>query len=258
MATFTGADKAISFLFDVVSNIADDYDNTSAYALGDYVLHEGALYKCINPIASPEEFTPAHWEAVLVMNEIESGGGGGGTTVVANPSGTATSVLTKLQVASTIYRIPTGESANNVYSEDEHVVGVWIDGKTVFEKTVVFGSITAGARDYAIQCGLTDVDKIITYWGTIYNTAQTQFRQIPMPLFVTNEPTYSFAVRRYNKANNTINVDVGSNVDVGGGWFVIQYTKTIETIVYERVTETGDTRVTETGDARETENTTGG
>lgn len=35
----------------------------------------------------------------------ESGGGGGGTTVVANPSGTATANLNKLQVGSTIYSV---------------------------------------------------------------------------------------------------------------------------------------------------------
>ena len=36
------------------------------------------------------------------------GGGGGGTTVVANPSGSATADLNKLQVGSSIYGIPSG------------------------------------------------------------------------------------------------------------------------------------------------------
>ena len=36
------------------------------------------------------------------------GGGGGGTTVVANPSGTASADLTKLQVGNDIYGIPSG------------------------------------------------------------------------------------------------------------------------------------------------------
>lgn len=108
MATFTGSDKAISFLFDMVSNIASDYDNTSTYSVGDYAIHEGILYKCASAVLLPEDFDSTKWQAVLVMDEIGSGGGGGGTTVIANPAGAATDTLNKLQVASTIYDIPSG------------------------------------------------------------------------------------------------------------------------------------------------------
>ena len=45
------------------------------------------------------------------INEIAQGGGGGGTTVIANPSGTATDDLTKVQIGSTIYDIPGGGSS---------------------------------------------------------------------------------------------------------------------------------------------------
>jgi len=110
MATYTGADKAIGFLFDMVANIAGDYSSSNTYALDAYTIYEGTLYKCINPISTPEDFTPAHWQAVLIMDEVAAGGGGGGggTTVIANPSGTATETLNKLQVETTIYSIPSG------------------------------------------------------------------------------------------------------------------------------------------------------
>lgn len=83
MASFTGSDKAISFLFDMVANIADDYDATATYAVNDYAIYEGVLYKCTSAITTAETFTPAHWTAVLVMNEISAGGGGGGSTTLA-------------------------------------------------------------------------------------------------------------------------------------------------------------------------------
>lgn len=262
MATYTGADKAIAFLFDIAASIAADYDATSTYEPDAYAIYDGTLYKCTAAISTPETFNPAHWQAVLVMDEIAAGGGGGGgTTVIANPSGAATDILNKLQVGATIYSLPSGgggESNEHNYNANEQIAGTWIDGSILYEKTVTFGAITSGSRDYAIATGLSNVDKIICYWGTIYNSAGTQYRQIPMPLFVTNEPTYSFAVRRYNKTNNTINVDVGSNVDVGGGWFVIQYTKTIDTTVYDRALENDtDIRTTEDGNTRQTENTLG-
>lgn len=136
MATFAGSDKAIAFLFDMVSNIASDYDNTSVYSVGDYAIHEGTLYKCTAAVLMPEDFTPAHWQTVLVMDEISSGGGGGGTTVIANPAGAATDTLNKLQVGATIYDVPSGGgSSGHTYSETEHIVGTWIDGSTIYEIT---------------------------------------------------------------------------------------------------------------------------
>lgn len=54
-------------------------------------------------------FSADDFNAVNVKDailEASSGGGGGGTTVVANPEGSATADLTKLQVGETIYGIP--------------------------------------------------------------------------------------------------------------------------------------------------------
>ena len=119
MATYTGADKATAYLFDMVSNIAEDYDSASTYSVDAYVVYSGKLYKCTSAILIPETFNPAHWQAVEVMNEITSGGGGGGTTVIANPAGSATDTLNKLQVAQTIYNIPSGGGgAVTVYHAD--------------------------------------------------------------------------------------------------------------------------------------------
>lgn len=81
MATFTGSDKAIGFLFDMVSNIADDYDSTATYSVNDYAIYEGVLYKCTSAITTAETFTPAHWQSVLVMDEVAAGGGGGSSTL---------------------------------------------------------------------------------------------------------------------------------------------------------------------------------
>lgn len=141
MATFTGADKAIGFLFEIARNIAEDYDSASTYAQGDYTIFAGTLYKSVTAISIPEDFTPAHWQAVLIMDEVAAGGGGGGgTTVIANPAGTATDTLNKLQVGSTIYGVSGGGSSGHTYSTNEQIVGTWIDGSTVYETTFDLGS----------------------------------------------------------------------------------------------------------------------
>ena len=138
MATFTGADKAIGFLFDIVRNIADDYDSTSTYAQGAYTIYDGTLYKCIAAVSSPEDFNPGKWDAVLIMDEVAAGGGGGGTTVIANPAGSATDTLNKLQVENTIYSVPSGGGGSgHSYSTTEQVIGVWLDGSTLYERTII-------------------------------------------------------------------------------------------------------------------------
>lgn len=67
------------------------------------------------------------------MYKGESYGGGGGTTVVANPSGTATGTLNKLQVGSDIYNV--GSGSGDSYSTTEQVVGTWVDGRPLYQKT---------------------------------------------------------------------------------------------------------------------------
>lgn len=80
------------------------------------------------------------YDSTLNKWKNDAGGGGGGTTVVANPSGQATETLNKLQVGATIYDVPSGGgSSGHAWSTTEHIVGTWIDGATVYEKTVDFG-----------------------------------------------------------------------------------------------------------------------
>lgn len=70
---------------------------------------------------------------------------GGGTEVVANPSETATDDLETIKIGNTVYDIPSGVSGGTVmisdyYSEEEQVVGRWIDGKPIYQKTYLLGS----------------------------------------------------------------------------------------------------------------------
>lgn len=47
------------------------YDQAQTYNPGDCVTHDGVTYKCVTAITEGEEWTPAHWEAVDVLGEIE-------------------------------------------------------------------------------------------------------------------------------------------------------------------------------------------
>lgn len=180
MATYTGADKALAFLFEVAANLADDYDASATYGAGAYAIHEGTLYKCTSPISSPEPFTPAHWQAVLVMDEVAAGGGGGGggTTVIANPAGAATDTLNKLQVASTIYSIPSGGGGSgHTFSTTEQIYGTWIDGSTVYEKTINFGALPNNASK-TVNHGISNMGYLVQAFATGYAAI---YNALPIP-----------------------------------------------------------------------------
>ena len=53
-------------------NIARPYDSASTYAVGDYVLFQNTLYKCVTAVPVGEAFVPAKWLAIKVMDEIRS------------------------------------------------------------------------------------------------------------------------------------------------------------------------------------------
>lgn len=55
-----------------VGNIAEEYDESKAYLEGDFVMHEGVLYKCITEIPEGEVWTNDHWKSTTVAAEILS------------------------------------------------------------------------------------------------------------------------------------------------------------------------------------------
>ena len=53
------------------SAFAPEYSATSAYAVGDYVWHDGRLYQCKTAIASPgEAWTAAHWDGPQKLDDF--------------------------------------------------------------------------------------------------------------------------------------------------------------------------------------------
>jgi hypothetical protein len=219
MATYTGADKAVGYLFTASNNTAAEYSSAATYAVGDFVIYEGTLYKCISAISSPEAWTPAHWTQTTIM-ENAGGGGGGGTTVIANPAGAATDTLNKLQVGATIYDIPAGGGGGIDYSETEQITGQkWIDGKTIYQKTIkyqVTGNPSGGK--YTIPHNISNMETVILFHGIMNHSEVVPYGE--------NLPSKDGSMGRVSVKVTNIEVSVPS-----GSWqgyifvFTLQYTK---------------------------------
>lgn len=275
MATYTGADKAVGYLFTASNNTAAEYSSAATYAVGDFVIYEGTLYKCTSAISSPETWTPAHWTQTTIMENA----GGGGTTVIANPAGAATDTLIKLQVASTIYSVSGGGGGGHTYSTTEQIIGTWIDGKTLYEKTI-YAARLAGPTDYDITTTR------LQNRGTTINSQTMYYRYLNTGLNLSNVKIigqdvfgmianglareclsgagavggeYDFYYDVANE-NGIAIIRLGNFNDrtSASGYAIVRYTKTIDTTVYDRALENDtDIRTTEDGNTRQTENTLG-
>lgn len=53
------------------SNITDEYDSFTTYAVGDYCIYENTLYVCNTAITTPESFDSTHWTATNIDSEFD-------------------------------------------------------------------------------------------------------------------------------------------------------------------------------------------
>lgn len=47
-----------------------DYSSSSTYAVGEYVMYQGKLYKCKTAITTAEAWTAAHWETAILSEDV--------------------------------------------------------------------------------------------------------------------------------------------------------------------------------------------
>ena len=54
----------------VASNLAPAYSTAATYAIGEFCMHDNALYRCTTAITSPEAWTASHWVQVTVGTSL--------------------------------------------------------------------------------------------------------------------------------------------------------------------------------------------
>ena len=195
MATYSGSDKRLKYLFDASRNLASDYSSSSTYAVGDYAMYQGVLKKCVTAVSTPEAFDSTKWENALVTDNM---GGGGGTTVIANPQGEPTDDLETIQIGSTIYDIVGGGA------------------KTEEEKVLVGSTVTAtGSGSASTSVDKSNVIKVklelwlwcpdVTQDGTVYIVVNNQNYLVTDYTYYTYTDQYH-AVRTYLLELNGVDV----------------------------------------------------
>ena len=121
-------------------------------------------------------------------------------------------------VADAIESLKTLKGGSQNYSLDEQVVGTWIDGKPLYQKTLT-GKVSG--NDYSlINLADLNIEKCLEISGSYYATG---FGYMP---FNYSKPDYITGY--YKESTKTFEFRADSNYNDGNYYFTIKYTKTTD------------------------------
>ena len=138
-----GIDNDIFFINDASKIIADPYDSTSTYAVGDYCIYGTLLYKCTTAVSTAEAFDSNKWTACLVTDEMGSGGGSANLHEVTQAQYDALTEAQKKNGEMYFIKDVNGDGSQFqpvIYSTEEREIGVWTDGKPLYQKTLILSN----------------------------------------------------------------------------------------------------------------------
>lgn len=145
--------------------------------------------------------------------------------VMANPQGTASTTLTKLQIGNDIYSVGGGSSSHS-YSTAEQVVGTWVDGKPVYEQTVTLLNVNYSTiRSQYPILQIPSLETPVEIRGVFSNSAKTQYHTLPY-MSTAQTPLVSFCdFDMSNKQVYFCSTDTWGSTNI---FVTIRYTKTTD------------------------------
>lgn len=109
-----------------------------------------------------------------------------------------------------------------IYSTDEREVGVWTDGKPLYQKTF---EVTLNANSYLIDMTSLNIDNVVSHWGFMLNT--NDIWELHFPYY---DSSNWYSVGNYNRSDKNYYVTSTNNMlnQYNRLKLTIQYTKTTD------------------------------
>ena len=165
-----------------------------------------------------------------MANNINFGGGngGGGSSTLSGLSDVTLTTPTSGQVlkfdGSKWVNGTGGGSSGHDYSSTEQVIGTWIDGKTLYEKTISFTTAsTSGYTQQDLGLSSSDIDTIFVQSGFVAK-GDNVATWGAYASSVNPEQCIGFLYR--NSTNISFDYRVGSAYFAGSSSLTVRYTKT--------------------------------
>ena len=135
--------------------------------------------------------------------------------------------IKKNGIVNKISSMSIGVNTPFIYSEDEREVGVWIDGKPLYQKTISFTNLSAGSN--YIDVDVSNISEVIMVSASA-QVPSGAWIQIPLTYDdLTNITKYAVTLDGYDPSTGKITIKIGTNRTVSNGYLTIQYTKTTDT-----------------------------
>ena len=161
--------------------IADEFDNTATYDVGDYCIYQGTLYKCISAITVAGQWDSTDWDSTIVMDEVGQGGGGSGGHTILNDLGSALAQEDNLQFKGT-YVHDDSTNEKTVVEVVRSMTRAEFDLLSAAEKKGII-EISDESASGKIFSGKSLVMKTKTYTGNGSNTNAITFSEKPFAIY---------------------------------------------------------------------------
>ena len=123
--------------------VAEEYDATATYEVGDYCTHENKLYQCNTAISTAEEWNSAHWTEVTTVDEL--------------PSTALLDAIDKGAQFYAVYYIPKAELADSTYMNNIASIASVLDAQN---RGVVFYGYVGTVASAVVEGGIFDSLKV--------------------------------------------------------------------------------------------------
>lgn len=182
------------------------------------------------------------------LDELAQGSGGGGVedvevngTSVVNAQNVAEIKSYKEVTQAEYQALPSSKLTDNIlycikdsagadgfppiiYSDEEREVGVWRDGKPLYQKTIDLGNLAYDTNWHYVAHNISNLDRFISIDGIFMNTTSKAFFSMP-----NYRPTLTQGILLGADASNVSYMNNWQSDTPRTGYAILQYTKTTDT-----------------------------
>lgn len=178
IAQVGGAVEGVSQLAYTIANV---YDSSATYVVGDYAIYQNTLYKCTTAINVGEVFDPSKWTSVKVMSEIGQGGGGSVDADDVSYDNTA-SGLSATNVQDAIDELATGTPVQTVEAQRGTITAGATSATLTFDGTIDATTFV----DWYVGDGTITPTSVTTTTHTVVITIPAQSADTPVGAVIRN------------------------------------------------------------------------
>ena len=213
-------------------SLAPAYDehttSENPYNTGAIVMYEFLMYKCLED-GVYGVWDPTKWERTTAGEEGGSGGGGNADYVELTQA-EYDALTPQEKMNGKLYFIKDGQGEGGpsyffpvIYSTEEREVGVWVDNKPLYCKTIDTGAIPSSGTK-TVTHGIQNIDFLVTYSGIAYDDNGMDYRILPYVAFS------NWSISLYADITNVyIGVSQNWGDDFPNSYTTLYYTKTTDT-----------------------------